>query len=462
MKYKKLVLIISVIFIIIFTACSSPETRLQDQLDIAIAESFSYSEFYNDGFSIQYPVWPASDSNIELSVTRGYCSVSVNVEKIPAESWYDMIIKSVNEQNGKIIELNKDENYIRYSGLYQNFTMISENRIYDCNYNANAVTITCIEQAYPKTQDMRNIIFNSAKCNGQETTGKSEVIYKTYTNSDFSINYPDWDKINDNSNHEVAVSRGICSVLVDKYNALPKDIYEWDKNAIKDNKDNNLLDSSSKGDIYYLTYDMPYEDKTITSETKIFYCNYESYITQVLCINGLVTDEYKEIREKVLESSKCSKEYEASTQEDLKKKAEQDNPGAIEEIGNEIVKTNAGQEFGIDEEAVVYFINNNLFFTKIMKDFPKANIVIEDTENNRELDLRVTIDESGKIKILEDGQFSDADVSLIVPLRDALNIFGNAQNINPITLIGFAVNVRTEPPEIKNQVIQKVIRGEYN
>ena len=88
------------------------------------------------------------------------------------------------------------------------------------------------------------------------------------------------------------------------------------------------------------------------------------------------------------------------------------------------------------------------------------NLVIKDEA--RELKLRVLIDDEGKIELLEDGEYSDADVTLIVPLRDALNIFNNAENINPLTLLGFAVNVKTIPAEIKNEVIQKVLRGEYN
>jgi hypothetical protein len=96
-----------------------------------------------------------------------------------------------------------------------------------------------------------------------------------------------------------------------------------------------------------------------------------------------------------------------------------------------------------------------------MQDFPKANLVFEDTENNRILQLRVLVGDDGKISLLEDGRHDDADVTLILPLRDALNMFGNAQNINPFTLLGFAVNARTEPVEIKNEVIQRVLRGEY-
>ncbi|MBU0535543.1 MAG: hypothetical protein KKE20_01155 [Nanoarchaeota archaeon] len=477
MEFNKLFGVMLIILITVtFAACSTPEQKFQDQLDKAMSEKFDYSEFSYDGFTVQYPVWPAAESDVELSVSRGYCSVAVNAEKITAEQWFGMIGDAIEQQEGKIIISDKSKNLIRYSMPYQNFTMVSENRIYDCKGNGIAVTITCIDQAFAKSQDMIDKIFGSAKCDGKqmtETKGEPETktseqektVYKTYKEDDFSVKYPDWAKLQDNAEHKVGVSKGICSVVVDMHNALPKDIYNWYKKAINDNDDNNLLDSSAEGDTYYITYDMPYEDKTIISTSKVIYCNYQSYIIQVLCVEGMITEEYEEIRDYIIESSGCAKEYEIPTPEkveEAKKEAEEEDPGAIEEIEDEIVKTNAGEEFGIDEEAVVYFINSNDFFTKIMKDFPKANIVIEDPENNRELDLRVEIDNDGKIELLEDGSFSDADVTLKVPLRDALNIFGNAQNINPLTLIGFAANVQTDPLEVKDEVIKKVLRGEYN
>ncbi|MBW3022767.1 hypothetical protein KY308_01550 [Candidatus Woesearchaeota archaeon] len=465
---NRLFIIVMLTAILTISGCSSHEERFQDQIDKAISEKFDYSVFSYDGFTINYPLWPAAESDVELSVTRGYCSVAINVEKIASEQWYGMIINAVEQKNGTVIISNEKERHIKFSVPYQNLTMVSDNRLYDCNGNGIVVTIMCIKEADEKTQEMHEKIFNSAKCEGKEIEQTSAPIekttYKTYNENDFSVTYPDWDKLQDNSEHKVGVSKGICSVVVDKHNALPKDIYEWYKDSISKNKDYDLLESSSEGDTYHITYEMPYEDKTLTSKSKVIYCNYQSYITQVICVNDLITEEFENIRDKVLESSKCSKVYEVPTPEkteQAKQEVENEDPEAIEEISNEIVKTNAGEEFGIDEEAVVYFINNNEFFTKIMKDFPKANIVIEDSENNRELDLRVKIGIDGRIELLEDGKFSDADVTLKVPLRDALNIFGNAQNINPLTLIGFAANVRTEPSEIKDEVIQKVLRGEY-
>jgi hypothetical protein len=455
---NKIIAGLSIIVLLFTAACSTPEERLNSQIDRAISEEFEYSVFSYGGFSVQYPVWPAADSDVELSVSRGYCTVAINAEKIPAKQWYDMMLDSVEQQNATIIILNEKDKHMKFSMPYQNFTMVSDNMIYDCNGNGIIVTIMCIGQADAKTQDMHEKIFSSAKCGEQP---ELETAYRTYKEDDFSVIYPDWEKLQDNSEHSLAVSKGVCSVIVDRHNALPEDIYAWYKDAISKNKDNNLLGSSSEGDIYYVTYNMPYEDYTVTSASKVIYCNYQSYITQVLCVDELITEDYGKITDRIIDSAVCAKEYEVPTPEKIEE-AKQENPEAIEEIEESIVKTNAGEEFGIDEEAVVYFINNNAFFTKVMKDFPKANIVIEDPENSRELRLRVSISDEGKIVSLEDGRYSDADITLMVPLRDALNIFGNAQNINVITLIAFAANVRTEPPEAKNEVIQKVLRGEYN
>ena len=296
---------------------------------------------------------------------------------------------------------------------------------------------------------------------------EDEEVYEDFFDGDFFIKKPTgWSELQDEAPQRIlGVSKGVCSVIVDKHNALPKDVYNWIDTAIKEKPDQDLLSSSIDGDIYYFSYNLPYEQYNVTANTKVFYCNYQSYIVQVLCVNEMVTPHFEEARDYIIDSSKCMGEYEVPSPlkiEEQKEEVKSEEPEVIEEIEEEIVQTNVGEEFGIDEEMVVYFINGNEFFRKIMKDFPESNIVVEDDENNRELKLKVDVDSEGYITFVEDGEHSDPDVTLLVPLADALNIFGNAQNINPVTLIGFAINVRTEPPEIKNQVIQKVLRGEYN
>jgi hypothetical protein len=301
----------------------------------------------------------------------------------------------------------------------------------------------------------------------KEESQKEGVAYEDFYEGDFYVKKPvGWDELQGNESQRVlGLSKGICSMIVDKHNAKPKEVHDWLSKAITEKIEQNLITSFFENDTYYIYYEFPYQQYTVTASTKVFYCNYLSYVTQLVCLNEIITPEFEEIRDFVLNSSRCTQEYEVPSPvkiEEKKVDIEAEEPEVIEEIEEEIVQTNIGEEFGINEGMVVYFINNNEFFRKIMEDFPRSNILVEDDENNRELKLKVNVDNEGYITLVEDGEHDNADVTLIIPLTDALNIFGNAQNINPVTLIGFAINVRTDPPEIKNQVIQKVLSGEYN
>ncbi|MBU1632673.1 MAG: hypothetical protein KJ580_05665 [Nanoarchaeota archaeon] len=454
----------SAIIIIKVTQQEKPQEtqeKAQTPLEKLMSEEINYSTYSENGFSVLYPEWPdTTKGDVELTVSKGYCTIAINSEKLPAKQWYEMFVDAVTKQAGDIIISDEDDFQLKYSVNFQNNVLVSDNRIFQCNDNSIVVTITCMEEVDEVMQKLSDKIYPSASCQ------EEEIEFKDYQDDDFSVNYPDWQESSDGGEQRVlGVTKGACSVIVDKHNALPKDIFNWISKAITEKEDQTLLSASTDKNEYEIVYQFPYQDSTITATTKIFYCNYQSYLSQVICVDEYITDDDEMIKESVLESARCAKEYEVPTPQKIEEEKEElleKEPEVIEEIEDEIVKTNAGEEFGIDEEMVVYFINSNDFFTKVMADFPKANLVIEDKDNDRELKLRVLIDDSGKITLLEDGEYSDADVKLIVPLRDALNIFGNAENINPITLLGFAVNVRTEPVGVKNEVIQKVLRGEYN
>ena len=473
-----IILIIFLLAALLLASCTK-EQRFEDQLDKAINEEFSYKTFTLKDFSVDYPDWEMKyNEGVELSVSRGYCSVAINSETLKAKQWYDMIAEAVEQQKGEILIANDKDMHVKFSALYQNISLISDNQIFDCNGNAVAVTVMCMESASEKTKDINERVFSSAKCDGklikevkvddndakEETTNKEEpeaTEFKTFREDDFKAAIPVWNKLEDNGDHLAAVSKGVCSVLIDRHNALPEDIINWIETAINENKDQKLIESRNNK----IVYEMPYEDNTVTSTMDIRYCNYQSYITQVLCVNELITEEYKDIRDTIIDSADCTRTYTPPNKEALEERKEtiiEEEPEAIGEIEDEIVKTNAGEEFGIDEELVVYFINNNAFFTKIMKDFPAANMIIHDDANNKELKLKAAIGSDGKITSLEDGQHSSPDITLKIPLKDALNIFGNAENLNPLNLLAFAVNVETVPKEVKNEVIQKALRGEYN
>ncbi len=459
-KYSMLVMIILVILMV---GCEIPQEKLQSQekaqnpLDKLISEEINYTQYTENGFSVLYPQWPdTTKGDVELTVSKGYCTVAVNTEGIPAKQWFGMFLESIEKQSGEIIISDEDNLQAKFSLNFQNVTLISDNRIFVCNDESTTVTITCVEEVDKVMQKLSDTIYSSVSCQ------EEEMEFKEYQEDDFSVSYPDWEEINDGNEQRVlGRTKGVCSVIVDKHNALPEDIFHWLTTSIEEKENHTMLDSSI--DAYTIEYQFSYGENAMTANTKVLYCNYQSYITQVLCVDEYVTEEDREIKDTILHSVQCAQEYEIPTPEIIeeeKEEVKERTPEIIEELEDEIVKTNIGEEFGIDEEMVVYFINSNDFFTRIMKDFPRANLVVED--DDRELRLRVLVDSDGKIALLEDGSYDDADVTLIVPLRDALNVFSNAKNINPLTLIGFAVNVRTEPAAIKNEVIQKVLRGEYS
>jgi len=456
---KACIFLAAAIVILLIAGCNEekPAVTSKQQTQPVKKEQINYSMYQENGFSVLYPQWPSSSQEgVELSVSRGYCTVAVNSEKLPAKQWYEMLIGSIEKQASNIIVSDEDSLMVKYTMLYQNISLISENRFFSCNDQSIAVFVTCAEGFEDIMKNISDTIYPSAHCQEKETD------FMVFNDGDFSVKYPDWEQINDSNDQRLlGKTKGVCSVIVDKHNALPKDIFNWLTQAIEGNKNQSLLSADSN--IYTISYHLTYMENSLTSDMKIVYCNYQSYLTQVICMDDYATKKDMEIRDSVLDSAGCAKEYEIPTPvkiEEEKKVVKEKEPEVIEEIEDDIVRTDAGEEFGIDADMVVYFINNNLFFTKVLSDFHKVNLVIENS--SRKLEFRVLIDSDGKITLLEDGKYDDADVTLIVPLRDALNIFGNAQNINPATLLGFAVNVRTEPADIKNEVIQKVLKGEYN
>lgn len=295
---------------------------------------------------------------------------------------------------------------------------------------------------------------------------QESMSYSSYSKGEFSVEVPEWDELNDESNDErvIGVTKGVCSVIVNQYPARPQELNNWIKQNLENQEEQKLLDSYEYEGNYYFEFEQPYEQHIVTSKNKMIYCNYVTYITKIMCVNELSSEEDLEMADYILESAECDGVYEVPDLEQEREEIEEKMPEEveiIEEIEEEIVKTNVGEEFGINEEMVVYFINGNYFFKKVLSDFPKTNLVINDDAGERQLKLKVSVDDSGTITSLEDGEHGDADVTMIIPLQDALNLFSNAANLNPLNLVSFAVNVQTIPEETKNKVVEKVLRGEY-
>src|SRR3989338_7623225 len=101
-----IILIIFLLAALLLASCTK-EQRFEDQLDKAINEEFSYKTFTLKDFSVDYPDWEMKyNEGVELSVSRGYCSVAINSETLKARQWYDMIAEAVEQQKGEILIAN--------------------------------------------------------------------------------------------------------------------------------------------------------------------------------------------------------------------------------------------------------------------------------------------------------------------------------------------------------------------
>ncbi len=432
--------------LVIFVGCNAEERVDQ------ILEETTYSVFSAEGFSIEYPNWPATDSEntVDVSVSQGFCSVVVHAEEMVARQWYE----SYKESAENILVADDTELRVRHTQPYLEFDMVSDTRIYDCNEKAYAVSVVCISEVDARAQEVHQKVFDSASC------VDAEQAYEEFSQGDFVVEYPSWQDFDDGADHELAATVGSCSVIVDRHNALPGDIATWMEMAMDEKDDHSLDEVWQDSDEYYLEYAFAYEDKEMDVEAKLTYCNYMTYMTQVLCIDDYLTPELEDVRDHVLDNVMCTAEYAIPTPEvveEQKEEAVHEEPEKFEEI-DLIVQTDIGWEYGVDAELVVFFVNNNQFFRNVLSDLPQINLVLEDDNN---VELKIAIDD-GYITLVDDGQWDDADVTLYMPLRDAVNILTNAANINPANLLSFALSVRTEPEGVKQTVIDRALRGGYN
>ena len=271
-----------VLFLLISLAGCSPEARLEMQLDKVMSEEVKYIGYSDNGFSIEYPYWPATadrDSSVEISVTKGYCTVIINTEQARPDQLYKVLVAAVDGSNRTILILDDDEHRVKYSALYEELTMLSDNRVYGCNGLSHIVSVVCIAEADDDAQHIHETVFGSAECKEEEGL-KTEYVplpeavdekisYILFDEDDFVIEYPDWDAFPEEGGQRVlGVTKGICSVIVDRHNARPGDIINWLEVSTDNDEESEILKSYRKGDVYYFDYSRPYEEYHVTAKSK--------------------------------------------------------------------------------------------------------------------------------------------------------------------------------------------------
>ncbi|PIN77942.1 hypothetical protein COV15_01015 [Candidatus Woesearchaeota archaeon CG10_big_fil_rev_8_21_14_0_10_34_12] len=411
MKIRKILYLVLVLFValFIFGIFSSKNSPTQ------VLKEIEYSTYKSaKGFSVEYPAW--SDLNqspeAEVEVTAGVCSVIVNKYDVSARDLYNYMVDSMQE-NRNILSFSKDDkNMISdYTAIYMDKEFLSRTKITECNFETHTITLICLKEM----SEDKNVqkIHDSVSCS--ESTKLST---NSFEEGDFEIIYPDWQKASETGNETILMaSVGKCSVIVNKYNALPGDLFNWIKIALE-KQGEQILHTEQTTETYEIKYTFPYEEQDLIANAKIFYCNYQSYMPILVCQKDYDSEKAEQLKDDIFGSTYCKKEYDIPKPK-IPEQAIGDNPEEVEEI-EEIVKTSIGKEFGIDEVAVVYFFNENHFLRKVLSDFRKVNLVFEDTENNRNLSLKVGISSEGRITLLDNGRYDSADVTISMPLIDAL------------------------------------------
>ncbi len=265
-----------------------------------------------------------------------------------------------------------------------------------------------------------------------------KVEYKVYKQGDFSVKFPDWEKTDyEGDERQLTVKKGICSVTVNKHNAIVDDMFDFLKSKVIDTGYNLTIDGKdSKG--RYINYEMYKDSKAILSQMRLKYCNYQTYTVTMMCWKEQYTDYYETIADTVLGSLSCAKEHNSIPTNN--------------KVNGSIVNTKAGEKYGIDTKAVVYQINHNPYLTKVLSRFNTMNLSFEKQEYGVEILLKVTL-QNGKVALVEEGHFADADVTIIMHLMEAINTFSNVHNIDSSNLALFLKNAQTEPESVKEQVL---------
>jgi hypothetical protein len=426
---KKLLLLL--LLILLITAC---EEIPEEPIEPIETEWISYED--TNGFSIETPNWEGDyefDDSLFL-LTNTVCNVAVNKYEGNAENMYSWLSTYLEEQGTPITYQNEEKVQIEYTSNWDVYLFKTRLNIYDCNSYAYNVMYTCEYYTFEEKEEEMDQYFDSVDC---DQSAAAPVEYAEYTDADFSITIPDWD-VTPNTDGLI-LTNNLCNIYIST-NENNKDLVEsWMLTSLEDCDDCTVL---SKTPLEYTSY---YEETLMKSQAQFNYCNYETYIVAFTCADSYFDED---IANEVINSIDCENYYEPIEEEVIEEEQEEE----VEEI-KQIVDLTLPEEYDVlDPEWVIYFINSNEFFTYILEDYPKVNLILEgDTNFNIKADLN-----NGVITYVEEGLHDDG-VSIYIPGEDAVDILDNINNINFINFLVFASKITTDPVELKQEVINKIL-----
>lgn len=426
-----------IVFLIFITGCMTEEIVREESV---IEEKDNWIYFEDDnGFSTERPDAEGTfnfNETLFMISTKG-CNSAVNKYEGDEELMYSWILKYLDTE--EIYTVNTDElnNEISYLSSYQNYSIYNKLKIFGCNGYAYNIILSCEQGIFNENEEEFNKLYESAKC---DSSKKEKIILNDFKEEDFSMDVPNWEDI-ERKDDTTILKKGYCNVFITEVDANLDDVYNWIYESVKKCEECNV--EEKEGDI--LDYESYYENILLKSKAGFVYCNYKTYIVSYTCIESMFDGD---VASQIVSSINCDRIYEPKEEEITQEEEEE-----IQEIREESVNLDLPDEWNVENpEMIVWFINSNDFFATILKDYNKINLIIDDeTDFNIKADL-----ENGKIVRVEEGLY-EGEISIIIPLNSALEILNNADNINFLNFLVFAVEVRTDPPELKQEVINKIL-----
>jgi hypothetical protein len=424
------------------------------------AEETAFANFTDGDFSLEYPTWEdreATNTSI-LSIGNAVCVLNVDRYDVPLTPLFNWIVNATAaNQNASLQELDIEKHSIGFTADFDNITFKAVTKMRYCNHKTYVLLATCAEDYYSDYEAELDRFSSSAVCaieyeepdysQAAALPNLNGTTFSIFVDGDYSAKIPEWDSGEVKNETIISVSRGACTVLINKYNAPSDTLYGWGEEYIKENDSLELVQKDPE--VKEMEYLMHAKNVTLHIESTITYCNYQSYNLITVCENNYF-QENAEILESIEKSPSCAKEYRITPE-----------ITEVEEVENipeeeRIVETDVGSGYGINAEAVVSFFNSNPIFVKVMKNYDKVNLRIIGDDEDIKLKAKL---ENGYIVNVKEGSYSDAAFTLSMPLEDALNIFNNADNITVGNILSFIINVKTDPPEKMNELIKEALKA---
>ncbi|MFH1752379.1 MAG: hypothetical protein ABH821_05590 [archaeon] len=468
----------------LFSGCTQEQTEGENDLNQTMKMPFTV--FIKDDFNVLYPSeWELLDLNgpEQLVVAKkGSCTYGLSFFNAPRDTLFENTLMFIDQTKEVSLLASYPESYaIRFAMPLDEKNIIQAKiKMTECNNKTFYTTITCLEDEFVFEGETIDSIFDSIACNEIPLTREetiSNTIFSNYQEEDLLFAYPKGIDIPPDKEDEETIINTVyknCLVALKKHNAIPEQMFAWLTITIDNDPNSTIYEINPEE--FELTYSFPNNNQTFYSKLKLSYCNYQTYSVITACDQeSFVLND--EIINTTINSLECEGDYNYSdifeeTPTEPEQPVEPEEPETPPEEpesppeepekpaeDDRIVYTTIAQEYGIDAEALVVLINNNTFFRFILAEFPQVNLKIDDSYNDRQIQLKILVNEQGFITRVDDGLYENATLTFVSPIDDVLNIIANADNINFFNALKFVINVKTEPPEMKNYLVMKVLRG---